>query len=177
MDDDVRIDFMTETDIEQVLGIELQSFTDPWPEEVFRAELRHSWSNCVVLRKSDPGGLGADGPEHVVGYLVFWSVADEVHLLNVAIDPKERHHQLASRLMGHLREFAVDHTARFITLEVRRSNDAAIHLYENSGFKPVGVRPRYYANNDEDAIVMLHDLGSTSHVGPLPEKTDTQADF
>ena len=56
-----------------------------------------------------------------------------------------------------------------VTLEVRRSNLAAIHLYETSGFKRVGVRRRYYASDGEDAIVMLYDLGSLSGMSPLPE--------
>lgn len=157
---DLRVESMVESDLEQVLAIELQSFDDPWPAEVFRAELRHCWSHCRVLRRGDVPAI--------LGYLVFWSVADEVHLLNVAVDPVERKHHYGTALLDYLRAFAVEQTARFITLEVRRSNAAALVLYEHAGFRPVGVRPRYYANNDEDAIVMLHDLGSTSDVGPLP---------
>ncbi|MCA9518348.1 MAG: ribosomal protein S18-alanine N-acetyltransferase [Myxococcales bacterium] len=150
---------MTEDDLGSVLAIERQSFDDPWPAEVFRAELRHSWSHCHVLR----GEAAA-----VVGYVVFWAVADEVHLLNVAVDPKVRHQHLGRKLVDYLSAFAAEHEARFVTLEVRRSNTAAIALYESAGFRSVGVRPRYYANNDEDAVVMLLDLGSTSQVGKLP---------
>lgn len=157
---DLRVEAMVESDLEEVLAIEVQSFDDPWPAEVFRAELRHCWSHCRVLRRGDAAA--------VLGYLVFWSVADEVHLLNVAVDPAERKHHYGTALLDYLRAFAVEQTARFITLEVRRSNAAALVLYEHAGFRPVGVRPRYYANNDEDAIVMLNDLGSTSDVGPLP---------
>lgn len=155
---DVRIDFMTGEDVPAVLEIEAASFDDPWPDEVFKAELRHCWSHCRVLRTAD----------EVVGYLVFWSVADEVHLLNVAVRPAERNHHLGRLLLDYMLEFAREHRARFVTLEVRRSNAAAIHLYESGGFKQVGVRPRYYANNGEDAIVMLFDLGSLSGMSPMP---------
>lgn len=158
MGQDLRIDVMTEDDLGAVLAIERQSFDDPWPAEVFRAELRHSWSHCLVLREA----------EVIVGYVVFWSVADEVHLLNVAVDPTLRHQHLGRRLIDSLSTYAAEHEARFVTLEVRRSNTAAIALYESAGYRSVGVRPRYYANNDEDAVVMLLDLGSTSQVGTLP---------
>ncbi len=155
---DVRIDFMTAEDLPVVLEVEAASFDDPWPEQVFEAELRHCWSHCRVLRANDT----------VIGYLVFWSVADEVHLLNVAVTPSERHHRLGRLLLDYMLEFAREHRARFVTLEVRRSNTAAIQLYESGGFKQVGVRPRYYANNGEDAIVMLFDLGSLSGMSPMP---------
>jgi len=161
MDDGLRIEHMTEQDLDEVLTIERQSFNDPWPPEVFKAELRHCWSHCRVLRR--------DGDPGLLGYLVYWSVADEVHLLNVAVDPAQRQHHHGRRLLDYLHEFAVTQAARFITLEVRRSNAAAIALYERTGFRSVGVRPRYYANNGEDAIVMLLDLGAISQVGPLPD--------
>ncbi len=163
-----QIDDMTEDDLEEVLAIESQCFDDPWPPEVFRAELRHCWSHCRVLRKG-----GANSP--IVGYLVFWSVADEAHVLNVAVDPAERRRTYGSQLVDHLRQHASDSGARFITVEVRRSNEAATKLYNKSGFRPVGVRPKYYQDNGEDAIVMLHDLGSTSNVGPLPRRSPSDA--
>ena len=59
---------------------------------------------------------------------------------------------------------------RFITLEVRASNSAALQLYESGGFKRVGVRPRYYANDGEDAVIMLYDLGSQSGQITLPQR-------
>ncbi len=166
----VVVDRMSADDLEAVLQIERRSFEDPWPAEVFRAELRHCWSHCHVLRRTQQGGgEGEADSDKVLGYLIFWSVADEVHLLNVAVLPEERHHHHGRTLMDHLRSFAQTNDARFITLEVRSSNTPAITLYESLGFKVVGVRPKYYANNAEDAIVMLFDVGSTSGVRPLPE--------
>lgn len=153
MMDDMLIERMAPEDLDEVLVIEQGSFDDPWTDEIFRAELRHSWSHCDVLRT-------AKG--EIVGYIVFWSVADEVHLLNVAVDPAKRKHQFGRKLLDHMLEFARTQSARFITLEVRHSNEAALQLYESGGFKRVGVRPRYYANDGEDAVIMLYDLGSQS---------------
>ena len=164
---DLVIQRMSPEDLEEVLAIEASSFDIPWTDEVFRAELRHSWSHCDVLRQ------GQGGP--VLGYIVFWSVADEVHLLNVAVDPTRRQHHHGRRLLDHMLEFARGHGARFITLEVRASNVAAIQLYESGGFKRVGVRPSYYASNGEDAVLMLFDLGSESGQMRLPDSRTSQA--
>lgn len=172
----VIVDQMAAEDLDAVLEIERRSFEDPWPAEVFRAELRHCWSHCRVLRRPDVDPHADRKAEAVIGYLIFWSVADEVHLLNVAVLPEERHHHYGRQLMDHLRAFAETNEARFITLEVRSSNTPAITLYESIGFKVVGVRPKYYANNAEDAIVMLCDVGSSSGVRPLPAAPATPPD-
>lgn len=156
---DASIDYMTIEDLPEILAIEQRSFADPWPEEVFHAELRHCWSHCRVLRRTDS--------RKILGYVVFWSVADEVHLLNIAVDPEERKHHHGRVLMDYMMDYARQHQARFVTLEVRASNKAAVQMYETGGFRQVGVRPGYYANNGEDAIVMLADLGSNSTANPV----------
>lgn len=161
MTEELVIQRMTVEDLDEILGIEAGSFDDPWTNEVFNAELRHSWSHCDVLREPNGG--------RIYGYIVFWRVADEIHLLNVAVDPSERKHHHGRRLLDHMLDYARREAARFITLEVRSSNVAAIQLYEGSGFKQVGVRPRYYANNGEDAVIMLYDLGSQSGEMQLPD--------
>jgi ribosomal-protein-alanine N-acetyltransferase len=71
-------------------------------------------------------------------------------------DARRRGH--AARLVSHVVDFARRHTCRYVALEVRRSNDAAIRLYRAHGFRPVGVRPRYYSDDGEDAIVMLLEM-------------------
>ena len=162
MTPELVIQRMSLDDLDEILAIESGSFEDPWTDEIFRAELRHSWSHCDVLRTS------ASGP--ILGYIVFWWVADEVHLLNVAIDPAEREHQYGRHLLDHMLAFARAESSRFITLEVRSSNVPAMQLYETAGFKRVGVRPAYYANNGEDAVIMLYDLGSESGQMRLPKR-------
>lgn len=162
--DDLRIEAMTEADLPHVLAIEEQSFGDPWPEQVFRTEFRHSWSHQRVLRADD----GA-----VVGYVVFWQVSDELRLLNMAVDPKVRHHHHGRILLEQLRTFGEANGCRFISTEMRRGNEAALTMAEHFGFKQVGLRPGREGGEDdsleaEDTLVLLYDLGSTSDVGPLP---------
>jgi ribosomal-protein-alanine N-acetyltransferase len=88
----------------------------------------------------------------------YWLVADEVHLLNIATHPQARRAGHASRLLAHIVALGRRRGCRLVTLEVRRSNAAAQRLYRRFGFRPVGVRPNYYAEDQEDAIVMLLDL-------------------
>ncbi len=139
-------------EIPRVLVVENASYDDPWPVEVFEAELRHSWSRCVVIEDKESSQL--------IGHVVYWIVADEVHLLNLAVHPDARSHKLGRRLLGHVLQEARANRSRFITVEVRASNTIARNLYETAGFKEVGVRPRYYASDGEDAVIMLFDLGS-----------------
>jgi [ribosomal protein S18]-alanine N-acetyltransferase len=95
------------------------------------------------------------GDRRVVAFTNYWVVADEVHLLNLATHPRARRAGHASRLLAHVIAYGREHRCRFVTLEVRRSNADALRLYKRFGFRPVGVRPGYYAENQEDAIVML----------------------
>jgi ribosomal-protein-alanine N-acetyltransferase len=90
-----------------------------------------------------------------VGFLVAWHVADELHVLNVATAPPIRRRGVARALMDEALAYAAGERVRIVLLEVRRSNRAAIKLYRGLGFTALGVRPRYYADNDEDAIEMI----------------------
>jgi ribosomal-protein-alanine N-acetyltransferase len=149
---DVIVRAVRPEEIPQVLLVENAAFDDPWPVEVFEAELRHSWSHCVVVEARETGRL--------LGHAVFWVVADEVHLLNLAVHPDARSQKLGRMLLGEVLQAARLNRARFITVEVRSSNTIARSMYESAGFKQVGVRPRYYASDGEDAVIMLFDLGS-----------------
>jgi ribosomal-protein-alanine N-acetyltransferase len=90
----------------------------------------------------------------VVAFLATWLVQDELHVLNVATDPAHRRRGHARALMQHAIRFGVEHGVRMVLLEVRRSNAAAIALYRQLGFTAMGVRARYYSN-DEDAVEMV----------------------
>jgi ribosomal-protein-alanine N-acetyltransferase len=114
-------------------------------------ELQRDWAHLDVVRERGGG---------VIAFINHWLVRDEVHILNLATHPEARRHQHGERLMRHVIEFARAHRCRVITLEVRRSNYSAIHLYRRFGFRPVGVRPNYYVEDGEDAIVMLLDLSA-----------------
>ena len=108
-------------------------------------ELARPWARVRVAR----GDGGA-----VIGYSLYWHVADELHLLNVAVAPSERRRGIGRALMHELFEYATQHGARRVLLEVRKTNVAAIRLYESLGFEHLRVRTRYY-DDGEDALEML----------------------
>ena len=93
--------------------------------------------------------------EEVVGYALFWHVADEVHLLNVAVSPDHRRKGLGRALVAELVRYAREHAAVKIFLEVRVSNVPAITLYESVGFERLDVRKRYYADGEDGLDMML----------------------
>ena len=134
-----------------VQAIEQVSFRNPWPLHIFEQELTHSWSRLW-------GAFQPGGSPSLIGYLLFWLVYDEVHILNIATHPDHRRRLIARSLLKRLEDEARRIEARFLTLEVRMSNSAAIGLYEAEGYDVVGRRPRYYTDNAEDALVMMKHL-------------------
>jgi ribosomal-protein-alanine N-acetyltransferase len=94
----------------------------------------------------------------VIGFIVFWLVHDEVHVLNVAVAASARRRGVARLLMDEAAARGRASGARLATLEVRRSNEAALTLYRRLGYRQVGVRTNYYVDEGEDAIVMVLDL-------------------
>ncbi|WP_437295048.1 ribosomal protein S18-alanine N-acetyltransferase [Sorangium sp. So ce426] len=115
------------------------------PQFSAREELRRPWTRCWIAREE----------RRALAFLIAWHVADELHVLNVATCPAARRRGLATALMNRSLEYAQQQQVRLILLEVRRSNRAAIRLYRKLGFTAMGVRPRYYSDNGEDAIEMV----------------------
>jgi ribosomal-protein-alanine N-acetyltransferase len=148
---------MRHADLPRVMEIERAAFAHPWSDDLLARELSHDWSTVLLATeaRSRPGG-GEE--EAILGFVIFWLVHDELHVLNVAVATEERRRGLARALMRQAEERAREHRARIATLEVRRSNAAAIELYRSMGYRQVGVRPNYYADEGEDAIVMERDL-------------------
>ncbi len=140
-------------DLDRVVAIEKDGFRHPWSRELLERELSHAWST-VLLAVAD----GAGGREEVLGFIVFWIVHDEVHVLNVATALEARRRGVGRALMDEAVEAGRRSGARMATLEVRRSNAPAIALYRELGYRQVGVRPNYYAEEGEDAIVMVLDF-------------------
>jgi [ribosomal protein S18]-alanine N-acetyltransferase len=138
----VEIRRLTYADLPQVVSIERRAFTTPWSLAMFVLELSKSSGICLAAE--------ADG--ELVGYLICSRYDTIWHVMNVAVDPDLRRRGIASALITALLE-RVGPLAP-ITLEVRRSNTGAIALYERFRFKSAGVRPRYYADNGEDAVIM-----------------------
>ena len=140
----------TEADLEAVMAIEMLSFPIPWERQAFSDELARPWARLEVLRQVATG--------QVVGFCNYWLVADELHILNVAVHPDERRHGHAARLLEHMLSEAKRSQTRVVLLEVRLSNHPAQALYRKFGFREVGTRPKYYADNGEDALLMDREL-------------------
>jgi ribosomal-protein-alanine N-acetyltransferase len=136
---------MTMDDIEQVIAIDRMSFSLPWPERSFRFELTDNpASRCWV----------AEVDRKLVGIIVAWLIVDEVHVATLATHPDFRRQGVAKKLLAHaLRELS-NEGAQSSFLEVRASNFAAQEMYRKFGYEESGVRPRYYRDNDEDALLM-----------------------
>jgi [ribosomal protein S18]-alanine N-acetyltransferase len=142
----------TEADLDAVVAIERLSFPAPWPRQAFADEQARSWARLEVLRQRPSG--------RVVAFCNYWLVADELHLHNIAVHPEERRRGHAARLLRHILDQAARSKARVISLEVRASNLAAAGLYRKFGFREVGIRPKYYADSGEDALLMDLVLGA-----------------
>lgn len=144
---------MTLDDLASVHDIERQSFHVPWPEDAYRNEIRTNRLASYVVARAD---------DEVVGFAGLWVMVDEAHVTTFAVNPRWRRRGVGERLLLGLLDVAVNRGAREATLEVRLSNMPARRLYEKYGFRPVGIRPRYYSNG-EDALIMTTDpLASSS---------------
>ena len=135
---------MTEAELEEILAIETVSFPSPWTKSMFMEELLSPISQNIVARLRG----------EIAGYIDFWIVRDEVHLLHLAVRPDLRRRGIAKLMMGEMIRRAHGRGAFAATLEVRRSNRGAICFYERLGFEVRGIRPHYYADTGEDALIM-----------------------
>ena len=134
-------------DLPQVIAIERRSFPTAWSLAMFVLELSKPSSICLAAVQ--PGGTRSG---RLLGYVICSRYADAWHLMNVAVDPSQRRHGIASLLLERLIERAGPDSS--YTLEVRPTNAAAIALYERFGFYSAGMRPRYYQDTGEDALIM-----------------------
>ena len=139
---------MTFDDLPAVQAIERSSFSVPWPDDAYRNELTTNRLASYVVARAD---------DAVVGFAGLWVMVDEAHVTTFAVDPRWRRRGVGERLLLALLDLAVVRRAREATLEVRLSNTPARRLYEKYGFRPVGIRPRYYSDNGEDALIMTTD--------------------
>ena len=141
---------LLEHDLPDVVGIENISFTTPWSEILFFNEIykQRSIARVALIDK------------RVIGYICANYVADEGHILNLAVHPDLRRKGIAKTLVENILEELKETDCRFLYLEVRASNNAARELYEGFGFSVVGTRKKYYNKPEEDAVVMSLRLDS-----------------
>lgn len=146
----LRLRPMTVEDIDAVYQIDVLSYSLPWSERAYRHELTQNpnarlWVVCLVEE---------NGKERLAGMIVTWLIVDEAHIGTIAVHPDLRRRGIAEALLRHALQDAARLGMLKAYLEVRRSNLAAQALYLKFGFKIVGVRPRYYKDNNEDALLM-----------------------
>ena len=138
---------MVPADIPGVLGIESISFPTPWSESAFRYELQENpYASLFVAKTRDQSS--------VLAFACVWIVDQEMKINNIAVHPEFRTRGVGTRFLKFLLEYAASQGCREVTLEVRPSNEVALHLYQEAGFVPVGRRKQYYTDTHEDAIVM-----------------------
>jgi ribosomal-protein-alanine N-acetyltransferase len=127
-----------------ILEIERNSFPSPWDLCSFSSEIDRSISHFWALLID----------EVLKGYICFWIFANETHLMNIAVHPEWRGKGLGEGLLCKMIEVGISKEAKTAWLEVRPSNLVARSLYEKTGFKEVGFRPRYYKETSEGAVIM-----------------------
>ena len=138
-------------DLDEVLSIEKGSFPTPWSRNMFLEEMENRNSRLVVFK--------IDGA--IVGYVCFWSVMDEAHLLNIAVHPTKRNQGLGRYMMAEIEVLCAKEGLKRVILEVARRNVAARSLYRKSGFHSIGFRKNYYSVTKDDAIIMEKYLPSS----------------
>jgi ribosomal-protein-alanine N-acetyltransferase len=144
----IVVDRMTVDDLAAVQEIERESFTTPWPPHAYRSELEtNRLAHYIIARHGD----------QIVGFGGIWLMVDEAHITTFAVRKTWRRQGVGERLLIALLALAEARGAREATLEVRPSNHPARRLYEKYGFALVGVRPRYYSDDNEDALIMTTD--------------------
>ncbi len=132
-------------DLPAIHAIELASFAAPWPPHAYQTELESNrMAHYLVARVGDT----------IAAYGGMWLMVDEAHITTFAVHPAWRQQGIGQRLLLAFLDLALDRGGREATLEVRLSNLPARKLYEKYGFRPVGLRPRYYSDDGEDALIM-----------------------
>ena len=150
---------LTPDQLDSVLAIDAESFLRPWTREMYEAELRNPAVTRIFLIRAENG--------EAAGYCSTWFLPGELHINNLAVHPAYRRRKLASRLLVEVLARAASLGCHRATLEVRRSNEPARRLYEGLGFRVAGVRPHYYTDPVDDALVLWRD----GQPGPAADKT------
>ncbi len=144
--DTVIINKMTSDDVDGVISIEQAAYGDHhWSRESFLSEINNELARYYSLHT--PEG-------EMVGYAGCWHILEEAHITTIAIAPDFRRRKYAEALLKRIIDDCYKEKIKYITLEVRVSNEPAIKLYTKYGFSSFGVRKGYYQDNNEDALIM-----------------------
>lgn len=141
---------MLDQDLPEVRAIDQISFTMPWPASAYDYELHENAGSLLwVAEDSRPNGI-----RKIVGMVVVWLIVDEAHIATIAVLPEYRGQGIATELLKTALTEVIRVGFTIATLEVRINNIFAQNLYRRFGFEIVGARPRYYRDNNEDALIM-----------------------
>jgi len=148
----IEITRMVMRDIDEVLTIENSSFSAPWSRDIFVRELQLPISRNLIAK------IYKTYIHEIAGYMTYWVIAGEIQIHKITVRNDLRKTGIASALMTEMIRLAYEEGAACCTLEVGRSNESAKKLYEKFGFTVTSVRPHYYAESGEDAMIMCADL-------------------
>jgi ribosomal-protein-alanine N-acetyltransferase len=142
----ITIQPMEKSQVDDVLKIEEAAYGEHhWSKDSFLGELSNDLARYYCAYEENG---------ELVGYAGSWLVIDEAHITTIAVKPEHRRKKIAEALLHRVLEECYKNEIKYVTLEVRVSNTAAIGLYEKYGFKSLGTRKGYYQNNNEDALIM-----------------------
>ena len=133
-------------ELDRVADIEAASFSNPWTRDMLARELQHANITRIYVLKLADGGIAA--------FCACWLIIEEAHINTLAVEHSMRRQGLATALLGHVLADLAAEGARRATLEVRRSNTAALRLYERLGFIVAAIRPNYYSLPEEDGLIL-----------------------
>lgn len=166
----VKIRPMEISDIDAVIAVEAKAYGEHhWSKESFFNELSNDLARYFAA---------LDENDNLIGYAGCWQILEEAHITNIAVDINHRRKYIGEALLKTIIDKCYEEQIKYITLEVRISNTAAISLYEKYGFKSLGERKGYYQNNNEDALIMWTEnifydkfkIGYTNNLDKLKEK-------
>lgn len=143
----ITIRKMQMEDVETVADLDTKCFPTPWTAAAYYTEVNNPSAYYVVAKS-----VG-----EIVGYAGMWMIMDEAHITTIGVDPRFRGRKIGERVLVHMLDEAIHRGGRRATLEVRRNNSVAQQLYAKYHFHTVAIRKGYYANNNEDALVMWID--------------------
>ena len=161
---EVRFRDAVPADSAAIAELEILCFSCPWSREALEQELAQNplARYCVAE---------ADG--RIVAYGGLWIVVDQGHIINVAVHPAYRRQGVGKALIAEMLRRTGPEGVTAYTLEVRRSNEAALALYDSFGFRPAGIRKNYYENPVEDALILWRGMPQTDGADPLQDTEES----
>ena len=142
----ITIEKMTSKDVDEIFKIEEETYgAHHWSKDSFYSEVSNNIARYYIARTEDGTA---------VGYIGSWFIIEEAHITNVSVSPKYRRNSIGEALLYHVIKQCYEEMVKYITLEVRVSNDPAINLYKKYTFSSLGCRKKYYQDNNEDALIM-----------------------